>query len=212
MHSGEQAGHRKLAHRGVRRIALFAVTMLAVLAATTGCQSLLPSSQSASERRWKSFEGARASFESIAVGRTTVDALGSLGFHPFTNPNAVVLNYAELLARFSVVGGNGNEFLDPAVRACLSLRERCSAFELDHRDIRRRRVGSFFLDFLNFRRDTDITGWRFKALLVIQDELVVHKLWSGQPDIREIERVRNPLGPLQGLGETTVRHQFEPGR
>ncbi|UCE30201.1 MAG: hypothetical protein JSW68_08850 [Burkholderiales bacterium] len=186
------------------------MALAAVCLVLAGCEALLPSSQSATERRWKSFDEALASFDSVEVGTTRAAELDALGFNPFSNPNAVVLNHADLLVRFAVVGGNENEFLDPAVRTCLALRQRCRAFELDHRDIRRQRVGSFWLDFLNFRRNTDITGWRFKALLVIQDELVVYKLWSGQPDIRELERVHNPLGPLQGLGEATVRYQFEP--
>ena len=46
------------------------------------------------------------------------------------------------------------------------------------------------------------TGWRFNALVVLKDDLVVYKLWGGQPTIRETEKDTRPLGPLQNLGES----------
>jgi hypothetical protein len=30
---------------------------------------------------------------------------------------------------------------------------------------------------------------------------VVYKQWSGQPMVRQVDRNRNPLGPLQGAGD-----------
>ena len=33
------------------------------------------------------------------------------------------------------------------------------------------------------------------------DDMVVYTLYGGQPRIHEHEVTRNPLGPLQGLGE-----------
>jgi hypothetical protein len=53
------------------------------------------------------------------------------------------------------------------------------------------------MDILNFRRETDITGWTFNALILMVDSLVVYTLYGGQPRIHEQEVSRNPLGPIQ---------------
>ena len=61
------------------------------------------------------------------------------------------------------------------------------------------------LDSLNFKRRTEISGWRFTGLIVLKDDLVVYKLWGGQPSIKESEETRNPLGPFQGVAEGAAR-------
>ena len=77
----------------------------------------------------------------------------------------------------------------------------CIGYFMEPSRIDRKRVGNFMLDFLNFKRDTLTTGWKFGALIVVVDDKVVFKQWSGRPRIEETELRRNPLGPLQGLGE-----------
>jgi hypothetical protein len=57
------------------------------------------------------------------------------------------------------------------------------------------------LDFLNFRRNTVTTGWKFSALIVVIDDTDVYKQWDGQPKIETTEARTNPLGPLQSMGE-----------
>ena len=56
-------------------------------------------------------------------------------------------------------------------------------------------------DFLNFRRETDVTGWTFNALVLLVEDRVVYTLYGGQPNVREHEVTRQPLGPLQDWGE-----------
>jgi len=66
------------------------------------------------------------------------------------------------------------------------------------------RVGNFWqfwLDMLNFRRRTVTTGWSFNALIIFVDDLAVFALAGGQPNINTEQFTRNPLGPLQGIGE-----------
>lgn len=70
--------------------------------------------------------------------------------------------------------------------------------------LHRQRVGSFWLDSLNFRRETVTTGWRVQALLVFVDDALVYQLVGGQPTILERELRRNPLGPLQGWGDQSI--------
>ena len=61
---------------------------------------------------------------------------------------------------------------------------------------------------LNFRRKTNIVGWRFNGVILIKGNMVVYKLTSGQPVIREFEESNNPLGPFQGTGESMLRNSF----
>ena len=64
-----------------------------------------------------------------------------------------------------------------------------------------RREGSFMLDFLNFRRETRVTGWQFEGLLAVRDGVVLFRSHGGDPRTDRVERQVNPLGPLQRLGE-----------
>ena len=67
------------------------------------------------------------------------------------------------------------------------------------------RIGSFWLDSLNFRRETTTTGWRVDALLVFVDDTLVYQLVGGRPSINESDLRRNPLGPFQSWGEQSLR-------
>jgi hypothetical protein len=58
------------------------------------------------------------------------------------------------------------------------------------------------LDLLNFRRDTVTTGWKLSVLIVVIDNQVVYKQWSGQPQIHTTVHRTNPLGPLQSIDES----------
>ncbi len=68
---------------------------------------------------------------------------------------------------------------------------------LEPKNIRNKRYGNLFLDILNFRRKSRESGWRFRVLFVVVDDVVVEKLWSGEPMIEEVRDTKNPLGPFQ---------------
>jgi len=61
------------------------------------------------------------------------------------------------------------------------------------------------LDMFNFKRETVTTGWSVEALLVFVDDKLVYELIGGQPTINEYEVKRNPLGPLQNVGEESAQ-------
>ena len=177
-----------------RLAAFFFLVPVVILA--TGCSSLLPRSRSETETPWKTFEEVKHTFDSIKPGHTTLDELNLLGYDPYVNPNVTVLNYGDVLSKFAP-NAIRDEYLEPGIRECLETKNKCSAYLLDHRRIRRDRMGSFFLDIINFKRRTAVTGWRFGAVIVVVGDRVVHKTWTGVPAIREIEENLNPLGPLQ---------------
>jgi hypothetical protein len=60
------------------------------------------------------------------------------------------------------------------------------------------------MDFMNFKRQVDVSGWQFHAVLVVKDDVVVYKTWSGKPHVQQLEVERSPLGPLQGIGPSLL--------
>ena len=172
----------------------------AVLLALTGCANLLPTSDTATERPWGSFEEAMHVYDRIEPSKTTVDDLKAMGIDPFAGENITILNYADLIRRFAPPGASSLAALDPTLRRCIEAMQACRGYEIDQRHSHKDHTGNFWLDFLNFRRTVRTTGWQFTATLVLNDTLVVHKVWSGQPATHAVEDQRNPLGPAQGLG------------
>jgi hypothetical protein len=166
------------------------------------CTSLLPEGHEQKDSPWKSYEAAKGAFDSIVLGETDRETVHRLGFDPSNIANVQILNYSQVVRLVLPASSVLTDSEVPAgLRTCLQAQNRCVGYQLDLERIERQRVGNFFADFLNFRRETEIKGWRFAALVVMVDERVVFKQWSGQPRVRETKVNRNPLGPFQGAGE-----------
>lgn len=195
-----QGDRRGLWQSVLRAMIIFAVIMLA------GCDSMLPRSKAVAESAWTSFDDARAAFDKLQVHKTRAGELAHLGFDPYVNANVTLLNYSDLIRRFVPGTVALAESIDVDILDCIAVKERCRAVEVDINNSRSERVGSFFLDFLNFRRTTEISGWRFNAVVVLKDDVVVYKLWGGRPMIKEVIENRNPMGPLQGGGEKLLSY------
>lgn len=184
----------------LRRIAA-AAAAAALLGLASGCQSLLPDAATRTDVVWQSYDEAREAIERIRPYETTRADLSAMGLDPGENSAITILGYSEILQRFAAGSALRPEDYDRGIRDCLTAGKRCVAYALQTRKVRRDRVGNFWLDSLNFHRETNVTGWSFNALLLLVDDRVVYTIYGGQPKIREMERVRNPLGPLQGWGD-----------
>jgi hypothetical protein len=171
-----------------------------------GCGTLLPRGDHAIEGPWKSFEEAQQTFDAITPYQTRREDLKKLGLDLVKTPNITLLNYSDVVNRFVPGTAVNSVELDAGVSDCINAKMACKGFEIDQRHIKRNRIGSFWADFLNFKRQTDVAGWHFKGMLLIKDDVVVYKLTGGQPLIHEIEHHTNPLGPLQGIGESSLRY------
>jgi hypothetical protein len=174
------------------------VLALGLLAA--GCAELLPRSQAEVNSPWHSYEEARAAIERIVPGKTSAAELSAMGVDPGTTPNVRVLSYSDILLRFPM-GTGAPQGLDEGLRQCLAAGKACSGYFIDVRDVNRDRVGDFWLDMLRFKREVEISGWNFNALILMVDGRAVYALHGGQPAVREHEVTRNPLGPLQEFGD-----------
>jgi hypothetical protein len=131
-------------------------------------------------------------------------ALEKNGFNPTQHPNLTILTHADVVRRFVPASLLKREDLNPGILACLEAGDACRGMEIVVAKIDRVRKGNFFMDFLNFERHTETTGWRFNATILFVNDIVVYRTWGGQPKVSEKEDTRNPLGPLQDLGPSTM--------
>ena len=167
------------------------------------CSTLLPSAKQYTESPWESHDAVKNAYDHIVPGQTTLKELAGLGFDPFVTPNVEFLNYLDIIQKFMPNQSIRIEDLDPAIQTCLKVKELCTGLKVSPEWASNKRYGNLFLDMFNFDRKTRTSGWRFEALLVVVDNVVVYKLSSGQPKVLRDENRRNPLGPLQDIRVNT---------
>lgn len=188
----------------------FGHTILVSLAALllAACSGVLPSKQVATPSSWDSFEMAKASYDQVIPGQTQMIDLMVMGFNPDSTPNIRRLNYLELIEIFMPHVSVQRSDLDPALGSCLAAREACYAYEARPGMTLHKRHGNAALDIFGFRRETTTSGWLFSSLIVLHDDTVAYKLWSGEPNIQQEETSKKPLGPLQNSGEEMIEQAF----
>jgi hypothetical protein len=183
----------------VRRSSALAAFLGAALL-PVGCAQLLPRAQSDIESPWKSFEAARDAIERIQPGRTTAAELRAQGIDPYTSANIQLLTFSDIALRFPV--NIAHERLDAGLRECLEAGKACTGYYINVREVKRDRVGGFWQDALGFKRVVEVSGWSFNSLVLLVGDRVVYTLYGGQPNLREHEVTRQPLGPAQNFGES----------
>jgi len=166
-----------------------------------GCSALLPKSTQVTASPWQTYREAQLTFDKIIPGQTTSSELHDLQLDPQANPNIAILNYADVLQRFVPNASIRMDDLDQGVRDCLSAKTLCQGYVVAQKSVVKNREGNFFADVLGFHRETYTTGWKFDGLILIKEGVVIYKLTGGQPAISEREDVKNPLGPVMGLGQ-----------
>lgn len=171
----------------------------------SACGNALPREENNTRSRWNSFAEAMADYEKIIPFETTLDALKELGFDPYSQPNIRILSYLDVIQRFMPNQSIKVDDLDDAVSFCIQSRTKCIAYEAQPQKVKSKRVGNVFLDLLTFKRRTLSTGWSFYSLILINDGIVVYKVWGGEPFVSGEKVKKNPLGPIQGLDPGSVR-------
>ena len=172
-----------------------------VSALLSACTSLLPKASSSAGVGFENFEEARIAVERIVPLQTRTEALSAMGFDVRNGLNVTLVSYPEIVVRLTPHPGVPISTLDPGMRQCIDIQTACRGylFRFDRED--RKREGNFWMDFFNVRRTTHITGWRFEALIVVSDDLVLFRNYSGLARIDRVEKQTNPLGPFQPAGE-----------
>lgn len=190
---------------GVFQRAIPKSSIVIVALVVTGCASLLPEAKQNTQTPWHSYAEAQAMFEKIVPGKTRLADLKSMGVDPDQTSNVAYLGHADLLRRLLPGASFDIRFLDPGLQGCVAAPQACFAYQIEQVSLDRKRFGNFWLDFFNFKRQVNITGWQFDAVVVIKDDTVVYKLWSGKPSVRQLEEERSPLGPFQAIGPALIR-------
>ena len=185
----------------------FAMCLLyiALVLTTTGCRALFSSTSQRSRTPWQNFDEAQAAYDKVVPHKTTLAELKGLGFDPLATPNVKILTYLDLIQRFIPNASISLKDLQPDVRDCIESKDCCHAYEMDLEQTSNKRYGNLALDVFGFDRKTKTSGWTFKALIIMKDDVVAYKIRSGQPNVDRLERKTRPLGPLQELDNIVTR-------
>ena len=171
----------------------------------TGCSNLLPSSKVTVNSPWQDFNSAKQEYEKIVPETTTVDDLKKMSFNPYEIPNIRIMNVTEIIGVFMPNPSIKMEDLDPGIQKCIENRQRCTAYRIEPGILDKKRVGNFWADLFTFKRHTIDTGWEFRGLITIVDDVVTYRdPAGGRPLIRMEEVVNKPLGPAQEVGGVII--------
>jgi hypothetical protein len=166
-----------------------------------GCANLLPSGKVTVKSPWQDYNSAKLDYEKITPGLTTVEELNKLGFTPYQVPNIRILNATEVITIFMPTPAIRIENLDRGIQKCIESKDQCVAYRIEPSLLESKRIGNFWLDLLSFKRDTVSTGWEFRGLITIVDNVVTYKdPAGGRPSISTEDIQKKPLGPLQDIG------------
>ncbi len=163
-----------------------------------GCASLLPSTHTTVISLWEDFDTAKANYGKIFPGKTTIEELNQIGFDPYRVPNIRILNATDTTNIFLSNPSIRVQDLDPGVQKCFEMKTRCTSYRIEPAIQDSKRIGNFWLDLFTFKRHTVVTGWEFRGLIILVDNVVVYKdPEGGRPTIHTEDVQIKPLGPLQ---------------
>jgi hypothetical protein len=172
------------------------------------CTSLLPNSKEVTASPWQTYQAAQETFDKIIPGHTTIADLRMMSLDPGSNANIAILNYADVMRKFMLNQSFSVNDLDGGVRDCVLAKIACRGFEINQSSVQKQRMGNVILDVLGFHRETHTAGWRFNALILLRDDIVVYKLTGGQPVIQATEENQNPLGHVQAISSKVTGISF----
>ena len=165
---------------------------------------MLPSAQLDSST-FADFDEACMAVEILVPMKSSWQHIAGGKLYPASHPNAVLLSQSDVVRRFFVPNTMlTRQEIDPGVLTCVAALGACRGIELTFSKISKARTGNFLKDVTNFSRRTETTGWRFNAIILLVDDIVVYRAWGGQPWVNELEVTHNPLGPLQDISASAL--------
>jgi hypothetical protein len=172
--------------------------LLPLILVCSAC-TMLPSAQNDSSN-FADFDEACQAVEVLVPMQSNWQHINGGKLYPTSHPNAVLMTQADVVRKFFVPNTLlSRQEIDPGVLNCVAALGACRGIELTFSKINRTRTGNFFTDLTNFSRHTETTGWRFNAIILLVNDVVVYRAWGGQPWVNELEVTHNPLGPLQDI-------------
>jgi len=189
----------------IGRIAMVAGLLLSLLLLTTGCQSLFISNRSTTQSPWTNWDQMTIAFNRIAPNHTTVSDLKHMGFDPSVTPNICIMPFVDIVPIFMPNPNIHMEDLPIGVQVYVEAKTNNCAYRVLLHDVREKRHGNILLDVFGFKRLTHHSGWEFRGLILIKNNVVVYTLSSGTPNISTDDSAIKPLGPFQDLQDSAGR-------
>jgi len=166
---------------------------------TTGCGSMLPTKSTVTHTQWTEYRQLDSLIGGIRAGQT-LDDIRALGVDVTKTENVEVLTHLDVAKRFGLMGLKDDSLKVPqGVLNMVNAAEKGRGYELKVTNTLEEREGSFWKDFLQFKKVTRTTGWKFSALIITVDNKIVYVLHKGNPNINSVVVEKNPLGPFQSL-------------
>lgn len=150
---------------------------------------------------WTNWDQANIAFNQITPNRTTHKELTMMGFDPNITPNIKIMPYVDIVPLFMPNPNIRMDDLPVGVRVYVSAKQNSLAYLVELEDVHDKRHGNLLLDVFGFKRRSHQSGWRFKGLILLKDDVVVYTLCSGEPDISREETNIKPLGPFQDMSD-----------
>ncbi|UVE18788.1 hypothetical protein NVV93_05195 [Pseudomonas sp. LS44] len=174
--------------------------MMCVCLFLSACGSLLPSERDEVMSPFNDYLDTEGRYSQVILGKTTRSELFALGFDPLAEGNGRMLSFVDVRLLF-IQPNIPIAYLPDGLVTCLEAKDRCIAYSFEFSKTDTQRVGSFWADVLNFSKRREVKGWSFRTVFVLVDDVLVHKVSNGEPNIRRMMVKKNPLGPIQGAGE-----------
>jgi len=166
---------------------------------TAGCSSMLPKKYTVTHNQWTHYDQVLYIGTNIRAGQS-LDDLKGLGIDVHKTKNVDHLTHLDVARKFGLLGFKDEALkTPPGVQRMLDAAERGRGYELQAQHTTSEREGSFWKDFLNFKKTTRETGWTYNILIITVDDKVAYVLHKGNPNINKLTIEKNPLGPFQKL-------------
>ncbi len=154
--------------------------------------------------RWEHIADINRDFDSIEFGKTTSEGLETIGLGP-NSPNVTRLHYIEVAVSLSDV----LPLLPTPIVQCIEARESCVALVVDVERINRRGKENIFESVLLNKKETEITGWRFRGTVFLIDNVAVYTVKSSEtPNISSMEKKSDPLHILKSFFMGGIKSLF----
>lgn len=178
------------------KYAKFAVAAVAV-AMTAGCASVMPSSteRTTDGVKWTSFADAERFTQSIVEGRSTLDDLAANGLdlRGADSQNAKRITPTVFIEQF----GTNPTVMPSGARRCSLAIDRCTGYVFTKQELQKKGKGNIILRLTGFKKESDVTGWEAKLVVLLLDGVVVYKELGGTAMVSREESGTNPLGPAE---------------
>ena len=175
------------------------IALARLLITSVGCKSLLPAKTVQTHTEWSEYHQLKNLAHHIHAGQTLED-IKSLGLDVDKTTNVEVLTHLDVAKRFGLIGmKDPNLKIPEGVLKMINAAEKGRGYELTVENTFEKREGTFWKDFMGFKRIKRTTGWKFSILIITVEDKIHYVLHKGLPNINRLEVEKNPLGPFQKL-------------